>query len=473
MDKNSRRPPNEIESHLHKAAIADPKNILTLDHAQTLVSDKKARVEAFNWLLSVGLFKPLHNEKGKLVAFRAVTKSEIAITKDLTNDEKLVLDHITSARAEGIWTKTLKAKTNLHQNVVDRCLKSLVQKKLIKRVPAVNNKKIYMLEGLEPSAELTGGAWYIDGELDTGLIHHLSEACLKIIREMSFRKRQHSKDGAIYPISNTPKYPNAKDILRFIKKANITQVDLTVQDIEALLNVLVLDGEIEKLPAVGRALWDANAIADGDDEDTDERHHNKKRKHHEDDTRSSKRKRKKRESVSEKSESDEDDVSRKLRRKRSRVASDSESSDSDIEKHKRRKRSKALFADDPLSDDEDPRHKESARKKSKRKRNSSSDYDSASDDDADSEKNRKRSKSIKRSPSPVQPLLFDESDSGTNFVYRAVKQEYIPVGWTEAPCCLCPSFDFCKDGGPVNSRDCVYYGDWLTGGSIAAIEDIV
>jgi hypothetical protein len=46
------------------------------------------------------------------------------------------------------------------------------------------NKKMYMLEGLEPSVELTGGAWYIDGELDTGLIHHLSEACLKVIREM-------------------------------------------------------------------------------------------------------------------------------------------------------------------------------------------------------------------------------------------------------------------------------------------------
>jgi DNA-directed RNA polymerase III subunit RPC6 len=68
--------------------------------------------------------------------------------------------------------------------VVDRCLKSLVQKKLIKRIPAMNNKKIYMLEGLEPSVELTGGAWYIDGELDTGLIHHLTEACLKIVREM-------------------------------------------------------------------------------------------------------------------------------------------------------------------------------------------------------------------------------------------------------------------------------------------------
>jgi len=37
----------------------------------------------------------------------------------------------------GIWTKHLKAKTNLHQTVIDRCLKTLIQKHLIKRVPSV------------------------------------------------------------------------------------------------------------------------------------------------------------------------------------------------------------------------------------------------------------------------------------------------------------------------------------------------
>jgi hypothetical protein len=37
----------------------------------------------------------------------------------------------------GIWTKHLKAKTELHQTVIDRCLKSLVQKQLIKSVKGV------------------------------------------------------------------------------------------------------------------------------------------------------------------------------------------------------------------------------------------------------------------------------------------------------------------------------------------------
>jgi hypothetical protein len=41
----------------------------------------------------------------------------------------------------GIWTKHIKFKTELHQTVMDRCLKSLVQKKLIKTVPDVRVRK--------------------------------------------------------------------------------------------------------------------------------------------------------------------------------------------------------------------------------------------------------------------------------------------------------------------------------------------
>lgn len=42
----------------------------------------------------------------------------------------------------GIWTKHLKAKTELHQTVIDRCLKSLVQKQLIKATKSV---KVHIL----------------------------------------------------------------------------------------------------------------------------------------------------------------------------------------------------------------------------------------------------------------------------------------------------------------------------------------
>jgi DNA-directed RNA polymerase III subunit RPC6 len=40
-----------------------------------------------------------------------------------------------------------------------------------------------MLQGLEPSVEITGGPWYTDNELDTEFIKLLSKACLHHIKD--------------------------------------------------------------------------------------------------------------------------------------------------------------------------------------------------------------------------------------------------------------------------------------------------
>jgi len=244
---------------------------------------------------------------------------------------------------------------------------------------------------------------------------------------------------------------------------------LTVQDIDALLKVLVLDGEIEKLPAVRGVLWDTS-LQDVDD-GLDHPNSKKKRKHRssDDNVRSTKRKRKKRtNSSSEESSSDEDESDRKPRRKRSKMGSiDDESPDSE---HKRKKGSMALFADDSSSDGRELQRKKQGKKKSKRKHTSTSDEDSPSYDSDASRGIHGNNKAMKRSLSPIHTLFFDDTD-GMSHVYRAVREERIRVGWTEAPCCLCPSFDFCKEGGPVNPQECTYYGDWLTGGSVVAIED--
>jgi hypothetical protein len=58
-----------------------------------------------------------------------------------------------SSPHQGIWTKHLKAKTELHQTVIDRCLKSLVQKQLIKSVKGV---KVFSLWSVySPMSSLT------------------------------------------------------------------------------------------------------------------------------------------------------------------------------------------------------------------------------------------------------------------------------------------------------------------------------
>ena len=73
----------------------------------------------------------------------------------MSGEEAMVLSHIQASANEGelsniargmnvglmpfigIWTKHLKAKTELHQTVIDRCLKSLVHKQLVKAIKAV------------------------------------------------------------------------------------------------------------------------------------------------------------------------------------------------------------------------------------------------------------------------------------------------------------------------------------------------
>lgn len=56
----------------------------------------------------------------------------------------------------------------------------------------------------------------------------------------------------LYAISNPPRYPTAQDIRSSLKKAKLTETELSVEHVEMLLNVLILDGKIEK---VGSLPW--------------------------------------------------------------------------------------------------------------------------------------------------------------------------------------------------------------------------
>jgi DNA-directed RNA polymerase III subunit RPC6 len=71
----------------------------------------------------------------------------------------------------------------LKQQAITRCLKALEQKNLIKSVKSVEHptKKLYMLSELNPSAEITGGPWFTDLELDVEFIEELSKQCYGFI----------------------------------------------------------------------------------------------------------------------------------------------------------------------------------------------------------------------------------------------------------------------------------------------------
>ncbi|KAI8972446.1 RNA polymerase Rpc34 subunit-domain-containing protein [Trametes punicea] len=521
---------NALEQKLHQAALADPKKTLTQKECEVLVPDPSARTAALNFLLGTGLLKAMKDTKGS-VSFRAVMKKELDVKKDMSGEEAMILSYIQAAGNEGIWTKHLKAKTELHQTVIDRCLKSLSQKQLIKSVKSVKypTRKIYMLAHLEPSVEMTGGPWYTDNELDTEFIKLLCSACLRFIRDRSAPKQRggdaSSASAVLYPISAAPAYPTAQQVLTFLSKSRITETQLNVEHVEMLLNVLVLDGEIERVPAFGAAMWDTSDDRGARASD-DERSKRRKRKAREaeeddeDDTTRRRRKRSKRsrsasESESEsssESESESESEQKRRRKRKSREASSGSESEDENERRRRKrargKRSRGASADEEeedveMNDEEEKRRskgKSRSRSKSKSKSKGKSrgskrrKYDtesgssasgsesSDSDSDTDSDTNahrrsRSRSKSKSksksrrsRSSSPAPGALSHDIavdyGAGGAYVYRAVRQERAAGGLSQSPCVRCPTFDFCKPGGPVNPQECTYYGAWLAAAEV-------
>ncbi|KAF8580645.1 hypothetical protein K439DRAFT_1636889, partial [Ramaria rubella] len=466
-----------------------------------LVPDVNIRVAAINFLLSTGMLKMLQ-DGSKQISYKAVMKKEMEIKKEMGGDENMVLNHIQTSANEGIWTKHLKGKTELHQTVINRCLKSLEQKGLIKAVKSVKypTRKIYMMSHLEPSVEVTGGPWYSENELDTEFIKMLASACLRFIQDKSYPKSSFSwENGApsasaapLFPISQSSSYPTSKMIHNWLQKSRLSEQELGVEHVEMLLDVLVYDGEIERLPAFGAGMWDMGAMDEDSEEEQKEKKRKKKAKEKvEEEERKKKARGKKRSRKNESSDEDSEEGIRK-KKKRRRVKEESDDSEEGVNKRKKSKKDESDSGDDSESENDKKKSKRGKRSssksklksksKSKRRSPSSSDSDShseseSSDSSSTSRKKKKKRSSSKSSTKTKSKSTFDadsdESDPegmvsvggmGSANVYRAVRQERVSLGWSQAPCGRCPVFDFCHEHGPVNPRDCNYYGDWLQQG---------
>lgn len=378
--------------------------------------------------------------------YQAITKSEAGLLGSLDSDEAMVFAQIRESGNEGIWTKMLKSRTNLHQTVMNRCLKSLEGKQLVSTVKSVKNptRKIYMLAGLTPSLELSGGPWYTDNEMDTVFINQLCKFLHQLVCSKTWPESGSEGTSApIYPASHTPSLPTAAACQAWLKKNNITSTPLKVEDVQSLLDVLVYDGKIEKIPCFA-----ASALSD--------------RKHDRD--WNSKGKRKGYDSQSE-SGSDSGSESGSESESQSESNQSQSGSDRDSDKSSRASSRKRKHSSRSRSKSKKSKHRKSS---SSRRRHGSS---------KSSSRKRRRSREDdrgKNSSSNKSILLTDEEEDdddeedqmqiGTGsqiFVYRAVRPFFVKTGWIEIPCGHCPVFNFCEPGGPVNAEGCVYMRDWI------------
>jgi len=125
------------------------------------------RASAINNLLSLGLLD-LYKQGNDLLYKLKPKVAEPEQMKNADSEEKVVYDIIKEEGNMGIWIRDIRVKSNLQMPQLNKILKSLEGKKLIKAVKSVSasKKKVYMLFDLEPHRSLTGGAWYSDQDLN-------------------------------------------------------------------------------------------------------------------------------------------------------------------------------------------------------------------------------------------------------------------------------------------------------------------
>mmetsp|Transcript_1042 Transcript_1042/g.2043 ORF Transcript_1042/g.2043 Transcript_1042/m.2043 type:complete len:326 (+) Transcript_1042:175-1152(+) len=151
----------------------------------------------------------------------------------LDANDRLVLQVIEKAGNKGIWTKEIRLQTNMHPQPLNKIFKHLEQRRLIKPVKSVNAKakKLYMLYDLRPSKEITGGVWYSGLEFDHEFISELRTFVIQCIKKLN--------DG---------KGVTMTEIKLKMKQVKVSKVELTLEEIQQLVQTLVYDNLIEEGP---------------------------------------------------------------------------------------------------------------------------------------------------------------------------------------------------------------------------------
>ncbi|KAI9814695.1 MAG: 34-kDa subunit of RNA polymerase III (C) [Thelocarpon impressellum] len=234
-------------------------------------------------LLDEGLLKVLTLPTGTV--WKILRREEAERYKSMTPDEAMIYSYIDAAGREGIWSRTIKLRTNIHQSIMTRSIKNLESRGLIKSIKSVRwpARIFYMLASLTPSEDVTGGPWFTDGELDTDFVEVLCAQIELYITSKSFRRINapssalkksskskatraqvealRDKELATPPRPPKPRerdrllhfppgytgYPTLADIMAWLNDSRISEVPLAEEHVRQLMDILCYDRRVERV----------------------------------------------------------------------------------------------------------------------------------------------------------------------------------------------------------------------------------
>jgi DNA-directed RNA polymerase III subunit RPC6 len=69
--------------------------------------------------------------------FRSRSATEADKVKDISGNERILYAIIKAAGNKGIWIKDIKARSNLHSQVVTTCIKNMEKRLIIKAIKSI------------------------------------------------------------------------------------------------------------------------------------------------------------------------------------------------------------------------------------------------------------------------------------------------------------------------------------------------
>ncbi|KAL4917122.1 RNA polymerase Rpc34 [Aspergillus aurantiobrunneus] len=267
---------NELASRLYDACLSTfaidqlfyQQDLLGLNILPT--NDLPLLLQCTQLLVDQKLLRLLQAKNDRL-AWKIIPREDAEKLQNLSPDESLVYNVIHSMGRSGIWVRNIQHRTNLHKSILDRCVKSLEGKNYIKSLHNVKfpSRKMYMLAGLAPSQDVTGGAWFTDGVLDENFINVVSGFIEFTVSRKSWyevpasdktrNKRLKTADGSAtvkkesaqkaylpYP-AGYQGYPTVSMLTSAVNQSGITPVVLGEEDVTQLLEMLCYDNKLVSL----------------------------------------------------------------------------------------------------------------------------------------------------------------------------------------------------------------------------------
>jgi DNA-directed RNA polymerase III subunit RPC6 len=224
--------------------------------------DAGKRLKALQRLLSSGKLDLYKQSSTLLYRLKAAPSAASSKTKGFEKEERLVYQIIEDAGNKGIWIRDIRIQSNLSQTQVNKVLKVLESKKLIKAVKSVqaSKKKVYMLFDLTPDESITGGAWYSDQDFETEFVDILNQHCLRFLQQKMFKATRNHSDPLTQREASCA---SVAEVWKFITELGISRVSLTMDNIETILNTLIYDGKAEMSVVVGESVSTKPKEGDG------------------------------------------------------------------------------------------------------------------------------------------------------------------------------------------------------------------